>query len=120
LLSQVGVGQPDLPNDNFDTGAITGPGIYRLNDETHATLLDALAKQNFSGASLEVRAELLEFYGHPDAPYATKRKPKDWAKVQAELEQLKKAGPAAVTGEADKPSSPGHLSNNLLPSNLFF
>jgi hypothetical protein len=68
LLTQVGTGQPDLPNENFDTGAITGPGIYRLNDETHAQLLDALAKQNFSGASLEVRAELLEFFGHPDAP----------------------------------------------------
>ena len=54
-------------------------------------LLDALAKQNFSGASPEVRAELLEFFGHPDAPYATKRKPKEWAKVQAELEQLRKA-----------------------------
>ena len=62
-----------------------------LDDETHAKLLDALAKQNFSGASPEIRAELLEFFGHPDAPYAMKRKPKDWAKVQAELEQLKKA-----------------------------
>src|ERR1700674_5694089 len=45
LLSQVGVGQLDLPNDNFDTGAVTGPGEYRLNDETHAKLLGALAKQ---------------------------------------------------------------------------
>ena len=107
LLTQVGAGQPDLPNDNFDTGAITGPGIYRLNDETHAKLLDALAKQNFSGASLEVRAELLEFYGHPDAPYATKRKPKDWAKVQAELEQLKKAAPPVVPPAADGPVQPG-------------
>ena len=97
LLSQVGTGQPDLPNDNFDTGEITGPGKYRLNDETHAKLLHALAKQNFSGASPEVRAELLEFFGHPDAPYATKRKPKDWAKVQAELEQLKNAVPPMVT-----------------------
>ena len=96
LLTQVGPGQPDLPNDNFDTGAITGPGIYRLNDETHAKLLDALAKESFSGASLEVRAELLEFYGHPNAPYTTKRKPKDWAKVQAELEQLKQAAPPVV------------------------
>jgi hypothetical protein len=55
-----------------------------------------------------VRAELLEFFGHPDAPYATKRKPKDWAKVQAELEQLKKAVPRVVTGEADEPSISGH------------
>ena len=97
LLSQVGTGQPDLPNDNFDTGEITGPGKYRLNDETHAKLLHALAKQNFNGASPEVRAELLEFFGHPDAPYTMKRKPKDWAKVQAELEQLKNAVPPVVT-----------------------
>jgi hypothetical protein len=98
LLSQVDTGQLDLPNANFDIGEITGPGKYRLNDETHAKLLDALAKQNFSGASPEVRAELLEFFGHPEAPYATKRKPKEWAKVQAELEQLKNAVPPMVTG----------------------
>jgi hypothetical protein len=69
LLSQVGTGQLALPNNNFDTGEITGPGKYRLNDETHAKLLDALARENFSGVSPEVRAELLEFFGHPDAPY---------------------------------------------------
>ena len=97
LLSQVGTGKPDLPNDNFDTGEMTGPGKYRLNDETHAKLLDALAKQNFRGASPEVRAELLEFFGHPDAPYSLKRKPKEWAKVQSQLEQLKNAVPPMVT-----------------------
>jgi zinc dependent phospholipase C len=97
LLSQVGTGKPDLPNENFDTGEITGPGRYRLNDETHAKLLDALAKQNFRGASPEVRAELLEFFGHPDAPYSLKRKPKEWAKVQSQLEQLKNAVPPMVT-----------------------
>ncbi len=102
LLTQVGAGQLSLPNDNFDTGEIPEPGKYRLNDVTHAKLLDALAKQNFSGASPEVRAELLQYYGHPDAPYATKRKPKDWAKVQAQLEQLKKADvvPSPVAGGA--------------------
>jgi hypothetical protein len=97
LLDQVGTGQLDLPNDNFDTGEVTGPGKYSLNDETQASLLDALAKQNFSGASAEVRSELLEFYGHPNAPYATKLKPKEWARVQAELEQLRRtASPVAV------------------------
>ena len=93
LLGQVGAGQPDLPNYNFDTGEATGPGKYRLNDETHANLLHALARQNFNGASPAVRAELLEFFAHPDAPYATKSNPKEWAKVQAELEQLRKAVP---------------------------
>jgi hypothetical protein len=100
LLGQVDTGQPDLPNDNIDTGEVTGPGKYRLNDETHAKLLDALAKNNFSGASPELRAEMLEFYGHPNAPYATKRNRKAWAKVQAQLEQLKKAAPPVITGAA--------------------
>jgi hypothetical protein len=96
LLSQAGAGQPDLSNNNFDTGEITGPGKYQLTDETQAKLLDALAKQKFNGASPEMRAELLEFFGHPDAPYAMKRKAKDWAKVQADLEELKNAAPAAA------------------------
>jgi hypothetical protein len=101
LLSQAGTGQPDLPNENFDVGEITGPGKYQLTDETQAKLLDELAKQKFSGASPEMRAELLEFFGHPDAPYSMKRKPKDWAKVQAELEELKNAAPPAETSPED-------------------
>ena len=106
LLSQAGAGQPDLSNNNFDTGEITGPGKYQLTDETQAKLLDELAKQKFSGASPEMRAELLEFFGHPDAPYAMKRKPKDWAKVQAELEGLKNAAPPAATTSANDPFLP--------------
>src|ERR1700686_3509124 len=99
LLGEAGAGQPDLPNDNFDTGEITAPGKYKLADETQAKLLDGLVKQNFVGASPEIRAELLEFFGHPDAPYAMKQKPKEWAKVQAEVEQLKNAAPPpAATG----------------------
>src|SRR4029077_15436363 len=72
VLSQVGSGQIELPDQNFDTGGITGPGKYRLNDETQAKLLDALAKQNFAGASSEMRAELLKFFEDPDAPYSIK------------------------------------------------
>jgi hypothetical protein len=106
LLSQTGAGQPDLSNNNFDTGEITGPGKYQLTDETQAKLLDELAKQKFNGASPEMRAELLEFFGHPDAPYAMKRKPKDWAKVQADLEELKNAAPPAATTSANDPFLP--------------
>jgi zinc dependent phospholipase C len=101
LLSQAAAGEPDLPNDNFDTGEIAGPGKYQLADVTQAKLLDELAKQKFSSASPEIRAELLEFFGHPDAPYAMKNKPKDWAKVQAELEELRNAPPPAATSAND-------------------
>ena len=103
LLGQAGAGQPDLPNENFDTGEITGPGKYKLTDETQAKLLDALAKQKFNGASPGIRAELLEYFGHPDASYAMKRKPKDWAKVQAELEELRNAAPPAAATSASDP-----------------
>jgi hypothetical protein len=82
-----------LSNYNFDTGATEGPGQYFLNDNAHAELLEALAKQNFTGVSPDLRAELLEFYGHPDAAYATKSDLAAWAKVQAELEQLKSIAP---------------------------
>jgi hypothetical protein len=85
-----------LPDDNFDTGDVTGPGKYKLNDKTQAKLLDELAKQNFQGMSPGLRAELLDFFGHPDAPYAVKRKPKEWKKIQAELEELKNAPPTAA------------------------
>ena len=33
-------GRLQLPNDNLDTGGITGPADYRLTDEAYAKLLD--------------------------------------------------------------------------------
>jgi hypothetical protein len=94
LLSDEAGGHLELINDNFDTGGMTGPGKYRMNDEAHAKLLGLLAEQKFTAASSEVREELLHFYSEPDAPYATKRNLKSWAKVQVQLEQLKAAPPA--------------------------
>jgi hypothetical protein len=105
LLAEIATGKLDLPNYNFDTGTITEPGKYRLSDDAHAQLLHGLAKASFNGISPAVRVELLNFFGSPDAPYATKRKPQEWAKVQAELDQLKNAVPV---GER----SPARVRNN--------
>jgi hypothetical protein len=106
LLREAAAGTPDLPNDNFDTGGVTGPGKYQLNDKAETKLLEQLAQQNFKDVSPELRSYLLEAFGDPDAPFALKRKPKDWAKVQANVEQLK-AGPAppAAVSENDVDSS---------------
>ncbi len=104
FLGEVGENKLVLPNDNFDTGDATGPGVYFLNDNAHAELLDALAKQNFTGVSPDLRAEIVEFYGHPNAPYSTKNDPKAWAKVQAQLEQLKNT-PQPQTASSTTPSS---------------
>ena len=102
LLTDVREDHLVLPNDNFDVGESTGPGKYRLNDEAHAKLLDQLADKNFAGASPELKAELLHFFAEPDAPYATKRNAKAWAKVQTELQQLKAAPETPVV--ADSPA----------------
>jgi hypothetical protein len=108
LLSRQAAGQLELPNDNFDTGEISGPGKYRLNDETHAALLEALAGQNFASAPADVRAELLDFYSQPEAPYATKGNPKAWAKVQVELQQLKQAPPPVLSTTTAVPVASGN------------
>jgi hypothetical protein len=88
-----------VPNKNFDTGTNTPAGEYFMNDDVRAKLLEELAKQNFAGAGPELRADLLQFYSNPNAPYATKKKPKQWAKLLAALQQLKTAH---VTVAADR------------------
>jgi hypothetical protein len=100
LLTEEGEGRADLQNYNFDVGENTGPGKYGLNDDAHAKLLDRLAEGKFSGVSAELRDELLRFFAEPGAPYATKRNLKAWAKVQAELEQLKASPQTHPAGEA--------------------
>jgi hypothetical protein len=104
LIVELRSGQLDLPNDNFDVGEATGPGIYAMNDDAHAKLLDKLADQKFAGISPELRDELLRFYSEPDAPYSTKRDAKAWATVQSDLAQLKSATPSvAAAGSVSTP-----------------
>jgi hypothetical protein len=91
FLSDEAADHLELINNNFDTGGMTGPGKYRMNDNAHAKELGMLAELQFAGASTQVREELLHFYSEPDAPYATKRDAKAWTKVQVQLEQLKTA-----------------------------
>jgi hypothetical protein len=101
LLSQVKAGSPpNVPDDNFDTGDLTPPGMYFMNDDVHAKLIEALAKQNFSSMTPELHAELQRFYANPNAPYATRRKPKEWAKLQLVLQQFKNAPAPQVTADA--------------------
>ena len=104
LLTQTRTGTPDIPNDNFDTGGVTPPGVYFMNDDVHAELIEKLAKQNFAGITPDLRAELLQYYSDPNAPNATKRKPKDWTKVQVALQQLKNTLATPQTAEASHPS----------------
>ncbi|MGC2661896.1 MAG: zinc dependent phospholipase C family protein, partial [Bryobacteraceae bacterium] len=79
-----------LADENLDTGTITGPGEYPLSDRAHAELLDLLAQTNFTGIPPGMRTELLEFYRDSNVPIDTKRHSRQWARVRAEIEQLRK------------------------------
>jgi hypothetical protein len=96
LHQQKDSGQTELVNDNFDTGTVTGPGQYPLADKTYAELLDKLDKDHFSQVTSELRAVLLDYYKNPDAPFATKKDQKEWAKVLKEVDDLKAFTPAAA------------------------
>lgn len=91
LLNEAGADRLNLQNENFDLGAISEPGIYRLSDRTHARLLDDLAKRSFRGLSPGLKADLVEFYSHPGVSYAALLRPAEWAKTQSELVELKTA-----------------------------
>jgi len=83
--------KPALTNSNIDLGEVSAPGQYNLNDTAHARLLDKLEQQKFAGVTPELRAELLNFFGATTAPFVTKKDKKLWAKVHADLEELKNA-----------------------------
>jgi hypothetical protein len=100
LLKEVSEDRLQLLNDNFDVGTATGPGEYRRNDDAHAELLEKLAERNFADTPLDLRAELLAFYADPNAPYATKRKPKEWSKVEADLQKLRNLPPEPGRAQA--------------------
>lgn len=84
-----------------------------LADKTYAHLLNDLADNNFENVPPELREDILTFYANPDAPIATKRKSKDWKRVQEELKQLKAA--AVVTVADGDPTSADSESSGTRP-----
>jgi Zinc dependent phospholipase C len=80
-----------IDNRNFDTGQPTLPGKYFMADNAYAKLVDELAKNQFADVPAALRENILSYYSDGNAPIATKKKRKDWARVSAELQQLRSA-----------------------------
>jgi Zinc dependent phospholipase C len=89
LLTEAAADVPQLANTDLDTGQPTRAGAYTLADQTYAKLLDSLAERHFSGVTAALRNNILDFYSDLNAPIATKKDPKEWRKVVAELQDLK-------------------------------
>jgi len=96
-----------LPDANYDVGTITPPGAYRLGDDARAYWLDRLARKEFSGMTPQIRSSLLDFYGNLNAPIATKRDPKRWKRLLAELQALKSHPLSAADSHRPVDRSPG-------------
>jgi hypothetical protein len=99
FLDEARKGTLHLEDKDFDTGHETRPGEYALADTTYARLVGDLAKNQFKNVSPELRENVVSYYSNSEAPLATKRHPKEWRKLEAELDQLKSA-PVAESGNA--------------------
>ncbi|MHB8541170.1 MAG: zinc dependent phospholipase C family protein [Candidatus Acidiferrales bacterium] len=93
-------GRFQIKNDNFDTGTVTGPGQYPLADKTYAELVDRLAKNHFQQISPALRKDLLSYYSNLNAPFATKKNKKEWARVVTEINELKTLSSSPATAVA--------------------
>ena len=101
LLLAQNEGRLQLPNDNLDTGAITGSATYGLADRTYAELLNKTSGKPVSPA---LRADLLSYYADLDKPFATKQNPKAWQDLIKELDTLKST--PATDAPAHRPQVP--------------
>ena len=93
---------PNLPDVDFDTGAPTASGEYRLADLSYARLLAKLVGHPKVPIEPALRSNLLAFYADPNPPATLVPKaqgerdakdwqPKDWPAVQANVERLREA-----------------------------
>ncbi|HWG19949.1 MAG TPA: zinc dependent phospholipase C family protein [Terracidiphilus sp.] len=78
-----------LANRDLDTGNVVAPGGYSLTDATYASLLHSLTRQPTVPIPPGIKEDILAFYSNLDAPFTTKKYPRHWEQVQADLVTLK-------------------------------
>lgn len=80
---------PAIPEMDFDTGAATAEGEYKLADQTYAQLVEHLASDNNAHLTPELMTNINRFYANPQATDAVKAKRKHWAKLQTALAKVR-------------------------------
>jgi len=76
---------PPIPEFDFDTGAPTAEGEYKLADQTYAQLVEHLASDKNAQLSPTLLADINHFYANPQAKDAIRAKPEEWTKLQSAL-----------------------------------
>jgi len=82
-------GNINLTNIDFDTGNNTSPGEYKLADINYGNLLLKLNKKKFNLLNTELKINIIEFYGDPNATIATENGRAEWKKINRAFEKLK-------------------------------
>jgi len=101
-----------LTNCDLDDGKVTRPGEYSLADDTYAKLLQQLSEKKFEGTSIELRANILDFYSDPSPSSDVKTNQGDWKNVHAEVDQLKAMTPIAGTDSPGDRMATGRVTAN--------
>jgi len=111
LLAESERGNLHLANKDCDTGKDTQEGEYSLSDLTYAHLLNDLADNDFKTVPPDLREDVLAFYRNPDAPSASRRKAREWKRVQDELRRLKTASVTNTANGALTSTDSGNIGN---------
>ena len=88
LLALTKAGVVHLPNTNLDVGVLTAAGKYKLADSAYSRLLHHL-ESRYPELPLDLRHDILAFYGNLDAPIATKAHSEEWAALLKDLDRLR-------------------------------
>ena len=78
-----------LANRDLDTGNRVKPAGYPLTDATYATLLRRICLTPTIPVPPGIKSDISDYYADLSLPFATKKKPEQWAILQADLETLK-------------------------------
>ncbi len=89
MLAQAAAGHVQLVNTNFDTGRPIQPATYTLADDAYAKLAVELTEHSAGSIDPKVRDNVLAYFHDPNLPFNGKKKPKDWARTLAAVDQLR-------------------------------
>jgi hypothetical protein len=89
LLARVGQGQLALENRDFDTGAPTRPGEYKLADDAYAKLAVMLADRDPAQLDPKVVDNVLGFFRNLELTNAAQENPKLWTETMVAVEKLR-------------------------------
>jgi Zinc dependent phospholipase C len=77
-----------LADRDLDTGQVVVPGGYPLTDKTYAQLLARITKVPSEPLPAGLKQDVIAYYADPAAPISTRKKAKEWAAIQGQLQIL--------------------------------